>query len=469
MLDERLRVGVRSVGSDRVVLHKTVRREDATAEAVLRTESLDVERIPIGRVVEAAPPVREEGDTLIVPVLEEIMVVETRLVLKEELRVRRITGSRTEHRVVRLRREEVAVEHPEFSRSDTTAEERPMSTTQSANPLSPDAGGARQIVAMFETYEEARSARDKLEASGIARSEMDLLDSNAQEGDFDRRYESTGTGLWASIRSMFVPEDDAHGYAEGVERGHAMLVVRPSPEQRDEAVRILESYEPIDFDARQAQWRESGWSGVHQGAAPAAAAVNPSPQQRDAGRTGSEADALVAGSDSLQGRTGSGDLTGATANTPPLGRAGESTHRDPALGTGRDDVIPVVEERLRVGKREVAQGAVRVRSYVVETPVEEQVRLRQEGVQVERRPVDRPAADLPADAFRERTIEVQATSEEPVLSKEARVVEEVELRKEIGERTETVRDTTRRTEVKVEDDRAGAPGASGAVTSPPRT
>ncbi len=352
VLDERLRVGVRSVGSDRVVLYKTVRREDATAEAVLRSESLDVERVPIGRVVETAPPVGEEGGTLIVPVVEEIMVVGTRLVLKEELRVRRITGSRMQHRVVRLRR-------------------------------------------------------------------------------FNRRYESTGTGLWASIRSMFVPEEDAHGYAEGVERGHAMLVVRPRPEQREEAVRILESYEPIDFDARQAQWRESGWSGVHQGAAtvpgaaattPAAAAVNPSPQERDAGRTGS------------------GDR-----------------------GTGRRS-----ERRRRIGKREVAQGAVRVRSYVVETPVEERGAAAA-GRRAGGTPVDRPAADLPADAFRERAIEVQATSEEPVLSKEARVVEEVELRKKTGERSETVRDTTRRTDVTVEDDRAGAPDASGAVTRPPRT
>ena len=118
----------------------------------------------------------------------------------------------------------------------------------------------------------------------------------------------------------------------------------------------------------------------------------------------------------------------------------------------------MIEERLRVGKREVAQGAVRVRSYVVETPAEEQVQLRQESVRVERRPVDRPASELPADAFRERTIEVQAMGEEAVVGKEARVVEEVALHKDVGERTETVRDTTRRTEVKVDDDRANAPG-----------
>src|SRR5690348_3190656 len=80
------------------------------------------------------------------------------------------------------------------------------------------------------------------------------------------------------------------------------------------------------------------------------------------------------------------------------------------------------EERLRVGKREVGHGRVRVRSYVVETPVQEQVTLHQERVEIERRPVDRPAA-AGDDAFRERTIEATETSEEAVVSKEARVRE----------------------------------------------
>ncbi len=140
----------------------------------------------------------------------------------------------------------------------------------------------------------------------------------------------------------------------------------------------------------------------------------------------------------------------------------------PARGTGRDDAaIPIVEERLTVGKREVTHGRVRIRSYVVETPVEEQVRLREEHVQVDRRAVDRPATD--ADRlFEERTIEATETAEEAMVQKEARVREELTLRKEATERTETVRDTIRRTEVEVEDDRtgtdlpgSGAPGTSG--------
>jgi len=95
---------------------------------------------------------------------------------------------------------------------------------------------------------------------------------------------------------------------------------------------------------------------------------------------------------------------------------------------------------------------VRVRSYVTERPVEEQVELRQEHVSIERRPVNRELA--PGDAaFEERTIEAVERGEEAVVSKTARVTEEIDLRKDVEHATETVRDTVRKQEVEVEDDR----------------
>ena len=115
-----------------------------------------------------------------------------------------------------------------------------------------------------------------------------------------------------------------------------------------------------------------------------------------------------------------------------------------------EEVIPVAEERLHVGKREVDHGRVRVRSYVVETPVSEQVSLREERVAVERRPVDRGIGST-EDAFRERTIEMEERSEEAVVSKEARVKEELVVKKEVEQHTETVSDTVRSTKVEVED------------------
>ena len=115
-----------------------------------------------------------------------------------------------------------------------------------------------------------------------------------------------------------------------------------------------------------------------------------------------------------------------------------------------DVKVPVVEEELQVGTRQVQRGGVRLYTRVTERPVEETVRLRDETVHVERRPVDRPATEADFAAATERTVEVTETDEEAVVRKHARVVEEVVVGKAQEERTETVRDTVRRTEVEVE-------------------
>ncbi len=113
-------------------------------------------------------------------------------------------------------------------------------------------------------------------------------------------------------------------------------------------------------------------------------------------------------------------------------------------------MIPVVEEELQVGKRQVQRGGVRIHSHVTERPVEEQVTLRDETVNVERRPVDRSVGDVGPDAFKERNFEVSETDEEAVVSKQARVIEEVVIGKDVEEHTQNVRDTVRRTDVDVE-------------------
>jgi len=119
--------------------------------------------------------------------------------------------------------------------------------------------------------------------------------------------------------------------------------------------------------------------------------------------------------------------------------------------------IPVVEEELQVGKRQVLRGGVRVYSRIVEEPVKEDISLREEHVRVERRPVNRAASEADLSGQREKVIEVQEFAEQPVISKQARVVEEVIVGKDVSERTETVRDTVRHTEVNVEQ----TPGTAG--------
>nr|WP_255522477.1 YsnF/AvaK domain-containing protein [Paracoccus sp. NBH48] len=117
-----------------------------------------------------------------------------------------------------------------------------------------------------------------------------------------------------------------------------------------------------------------------------------------------------------------------------------------------DESIPLVQETLRVGKRDTSHGRVRIRAYMVETPVSETVELRDEHVELVQTPVDRPA--IVDEDYRERTFEAEEHREEAVVSKEARVVEEIGLRKTSDTRQETVSDTVRHTEVEVDDERS---------------
>lgn len=113
-------------------------------------------------------------------------------------------------------------------------------------------------------------------------------------------------------------------------------------------------------------------------------------------------------------------------------------------------VFQVMEEQLAVGKRQVQRGGVRVHSVVTETPVEQQVQLREETVNVTRHAVDRPVTDADMATLKNASFEVTSTGEEAVVSKTAHVVEEVVVGKQTTEHTETVRDTVRRTNVDVE-------------------
>lgn len=126
---------------------------------------------------------------------------------------------------------------------------------------------------------------------------------------------------------------------------------------------------------------------------------------------------------------------------------GDGTERE--LHDDEAITVPVTEEKLVLGKRTVPSARVRVYSRVSEKPVAEQISLREEHVDIDRRKVDRPvrATDRPAD---EVVVEVTAMKEEPVTGKEERVVEEIVISKSAEERTKTVRDKVKRREVEVD-------------------
>lgn len=260
------------------------------------------------------------------------------------------------------------------------------------------------VTAFFDDRLEAETAAERLRSLGMG------LKVRITEGAGDDASVSGGgddRGFFEKLGDFLFPDDDRSTYAEGLSRGgHLLVVSGVGDDSLDLVMDELESAGAVDIDERAESWRSEGWS---------------------VGQTASGGSSLSTGA-SLAGATTASDISS-------------------------EGTVPVVEERLLVGKRDVSHGRVRVRSYVVEEPVSETVRLASEHVEVERRAVDRPVSPGDTDLFRDRTLEAEEFREEAVVSKEARVVEEVGLRRTRETHEETVSDTLRRTEVEVGDER----------------
>ncbi|MDR7039185.1 uncharacterized protein (TIGR02271 family) [Methylobacterium sp. BE186] len=291
------------------------------------------------------------------------------------------------------------------------------------------------ITAMYDDQAQAQAAMSKLIAAGFPQSSIRLTPGSSttatrSTGSYDRTRDEGG--FWAALKDAFMPDEDRYTYSEGLSRGGTLLSASVDDSRVAAAIDILEEHGSVDLDEREASWRKEGWSGY---------------TATSAGTASNATGASSQGAQAAGGIPVTGQSTGADT------RAGAADLRTGSTGTGDREAIPVVEERLNVGKRVTEHGRVRVRSYAVERPVEEQVSLREESVQVERRPVDRPVTAADEALFAEKTIEATERSEEAVVSKDTRVVEEVGIRKDATQRTETVSDTVRRTEVEVEDER----------------
>jgi uncharacterized protein (TIGR02271 family) len=250
-------------------------------------------------------------------------------------------------------------------------------------------------------------------------------------------------GILGALTDLGVPEQEAHYYAEGVRRGGALVSVETDDHMAERAAEIMGRYGAVDIDARVKHWREGGWTRFDPNTGPYEA-KDPRPFVDPNAGPYREAEPRVVSEQHAAPRTAA--ETGREHELAATSRQGKRPGR-----VDEGEVrVPVVEEQLEVGKRIVERGGVRLYTRVVERPVEETVRLRDERVSVERHPVDRPAGDADLAAFKEGTIEVTETDEEAVVSKRTRVVEEVVVNKAVEERTETVRDSARRTEVEVE-------------------
>jgi uncharacterized protein (TIGR02271 family) len=288
---------------------------------------------------------------------------------------------------------------------------------------------AQTLVGVFDFFEDAEAAARRLESDGIARSNLHVharedlsLSRSADIGKTSQDIAEGSTrtvvggavaeeggatgGIGHFFKSLFgddnEPEEAGH-YREAVRRGGVLLTVDVTDESKIDAVRsTLMGAGAIDIDERVTQWKSGGYAGY------------------DASAPAYSADEIAADRQRFN----------------------------------------VVREELEVGKREVQTGGVRVYSRVTETPVSESVNLREEHATIERKAVDRPAT---AADLKEGVIEIRETAEQAVVAKTARVVEEVVVGKDSSERTETVHETLRGTEVDVErvegSDKA-APGST---------
>lgn len=310
-------------------------------------------------------------------------------------------------------------------------------------------GSDNTIVAVFDSYSDAKKAEDALLAEGFQRQQVQLnpeSDASVSANPSDNRTTGATTtastasdrdkhsGIMGFFHSLFGTDEDNREYrdvySESVRRGHCIMTIDAnSEEQLNRASQVVQRFNVVDIDERRDAWKQQGWKGY------------------DASAPRYTQDEIRRDRESYLG----------TRTSAAAARGTGTAAR--ASGTTEQTRIPVVEEELKVGKREVQRGGVRVFKRVQDKPVHESVQLRDEKVKVERRPVDKAATQADLDAFKEGSVELRESAEEAVVRKDARVVEEVVVGKEVRNRTEQINDTVRRTDVDVEQ--LGASGASG--------
>jgi uncharacterized protein (TIGR02271 family) len=259
------------------------------------------------------------------------------------------------------------------------------------------------IVAIYDNAADAGAAVADLHDAGIPASAIEQHSKDTGYGTDSRdlavttETHKTG-GFWAWLTGEGTDETHHALYDRSIESGSTVVTVVTDEMKIDTITAILESHSPVDLTERHDHY------GMDNSVASDAAYTHP-------------------------------------VETAPVGYAA-TTER----AGGTEEVIALSEEQLEVGKRLIDRGTTRIRRYVVERPVEEQITLRNETVNVYRRPASGAAV---VGAFTDKTIEVNETAEEAVIAKTAHVVEEVVVGKTVEDRVETVHETLRRDEVEI--------------------
>lgn len=308
------------------------------------------------------------------------------------------------------------------------------------------------VIGFFRNTSDAYDAVDALRREGFDSGNIDVSGENrTNESKNDYREEKSGK-VANFFKSLFGDDndDDTYRYSQAARDNTLVTVHASSVDEAESAADVLDSHGAIDINEPAGTYSGSDYQ---RSGSDFSSEQTHSGSDFDQTRFSSDRDTdFAAGAGPLSsdrdlGRTGF-DMEDETDRSLSSERTRFNSDKD--FDSTDEASIPIIEEEVNVGKREVRRGGVRVRSRIVEKPVEETLRLREERIHVERNPADR---DVTGNTdFKEETIEVEAFGEEPLVSKRKRVVEEVKVGKKVHERSETVRDTKRKTEVDIEHD-----------------
>jgi hypothetical protein len=314
------------------------------------------------------------------------------------------------------------------------------------------------LVAVYPTLEEARRVSDRLLAEGISPGDVRLTDAAMTDGtmtpstsDAPRESHREG-GFFDWLFASDVPDYDRNRYSTHLNESRVAVSVRAVDQHwHDRIIAIMEEANPIDIEEDgHAVAHEHHASGMTAGTSHLGATSVPNTgttARTDLGASSrTEFDSTARTDRTATARTD----VGTTAQTG-MHATGTHTHARTDMGRESEQVIPVVREELEVGKR-ATERRYRVKSYVIERPVEKTVTVRDERVEIEHRPISQ-TGDLRMP--QEREIEVVERHEVPFAEKRVTGNEEIVVRKETVERPETVHGTVRETKVDVEEEPAG--------------
>lgn len=263
------------------------------------------------------------------------------------------------------------------------------------------------IVGLFDQPQAVESLRQEIISRGVADRDIETLSwKGGRAGSAGWGLDSSGATesdrrgkLTKHLKKWGVSDEDADDFAEAVRRGGLLVLTRVDDDSKVNSITdLMEQREAVDLDSRRKMWR------------------------------GSSTDAAKSTSAHKDAST-----------------------QDARAQRGRAQKMQEAHEELHIAKKEVPVGKVRVHKRVEEEPVKENIELKSENIEIERRPIDSSEAGaVGPDVFEEGTIEFTEYAEKPVVEKEVRLDDEYVAKKTVESHQETIEDTVRRTVLDIE-------------------